>query len=101
MTKNKSTLEISITDIVNTSKQCVSAVLDNETVLLSISTGTYGVLDQIGGEILKAIALPISVADLCTELAGKYDGEPTAVQTDVLAFLQAMLEKRLIEVHPA
>lgn len=80
------------------SAQCLFTEVDTETVLMSIESGCYGGLDDIGGDIWRRLQHPVAIADLCDALAAEYDASRAVIETDVLAFLGALLQRQMIEV---
>ncbi len=89
---------ISALDRVVRSASCLSAEVGNETVLMSVENGCYGGLDDIGSDIWRRLEKSVSVAELCGALASCYDASRDAIEKDVLAFLEALRQKEMIEV---
>jgi hypothetical protein len=74
--------------------------VDGEAVLMSVENGRYYGLDPIGTEIWRRMEHPTRVAALIDGLRGNYDGDPDTIETEVLIFLNRMMEQELIEIHP-
>lgn len=89
---------LSASDRVVRSAACLSAEVGNETVLMSIESGCYGGLDEIASDIWQRIEKPVSVGSLCITLAAEYDAPHEVIEQDVLAFLDALRQKQMIEV---
>lgn len=89
---------LSATDRVVRNEACLSAKVENEIVLMSIESGCYGGLDDIGGDIWQRLEEPITVTELCNDLAVEYNADRTTIETDVLAFLNALWQKQMIEI---
>lgn len=89
---------LSASDRVVRSTACLSAEVGNETVLMSVESGCYGGLDEIASDIWRRIENPVSVAGLCDALVADYDAPRDAIERDVLAFLDALRQKQMIEV---
>lgn len=90
--------ELTAADRVVKSEQCLSAVVEDETVLMSIESGCYAGLDDIGSEIWQCLEKPITVAELCDGLASKYEASRSVIEADVLAFLHSLWQKQMIEI---
>lgn len=90
--------KISAADRVARSASCLSAEVGDEMVLMSVESGCYGGLDDIGSDIWRRIENPVAVAELCSALAAEYDAPRDAIEWDVLAFLDALRQKQMIEI---
>lgn len=90
--------ELTAADRVVKSEQCLSAVVEDETVLMSIESGCYAGLDDIGSEIWRCLEKPVTVAELCDGLASEYEADRATIEADVLAFLRGLLQKQMIEI---
>lgn len=74
------------------------ADLEDEAVLLNITTGHYFGLNQVGRRIWTLLEQPRQVGDLVDHLAGDYDVPRSDLESDVLAFLGRLHEKGLIDL---
>jgi len=85
--------------VVATSEQA-SCFLASEAVLLSLRTGEYFGLNEVGASIWTAIQLPRTIAAVRDELLAEYDGvNEEACSTELLGFLERMLALGLVEVR--
>lgn len=80
------------------STKCLSADVGGETVLMNGMEGCYAGLDDIGRDIWRCLEQPTTVAAIRDHLAARYDGEPSTIEADVLAFLTELLRRGMIEV---
>lgn len=94
---NSAPLALTVGHRVVRSARCLSTEVGDETVLMSIESGCYGGLDDIGGDIWRRLRHPVAIADLCDALAAEYDTGRATIETDVLAFLEALLQRQMIE----
>jgi hypothetical protein len=76
----------------------LSTEVNGEMVLMSIDSGCYYGLDEIGGDIWRRLAAPVSVATVCQSLSEDYDGDPAQIEHDVLALLTRLRVEGLIEI---
>ena len=90
--------ELSAGDHVVRNASCLSAEVGDETVLMSVESGCYGGLDDIGSDIWQRIEKPVSVAKLCDALASDYDAPRSAIEKNVLSFLGALQQKQMIDI---
>lgn len=67
-----------------------------EIVLLKLESGKYYKVDTVGSHIWELIRQPISLDELCGQLAAEFDAPPEQIRQDVVVFLDRCLEDRLI-----
>ncbi len=79
-------------------KDQVSADLDGESVILSLKSGVYYGLDPVGATVWGLIQEPKSLSEVLDAVLQEYDVEPERCQRDLLALLQDLAEKDLVEV---
>jgi PqqD family protein of HPr-rel-A system len=72
-----------------------------ETVVLNLRTGKYHGLNPTAGRMLEALAEAPAAGDVVPELAREYGVEPAAVESDLIALCQGLLERDLIEMVDA
>lgn len=81
------------------SEDQLSTEMDGETVLMSIARGSYFNLDAVGTDIWQRLEQPVIVSDLCAQLGREYDADGDTIARDVLALLNQLAAKGLIEVR--
>ncbi|MEC0178121.1 lasso peptide biosynthesis PqqD family chaperone [Paenibacillus favisporus] len=91
--------EIAAANIISQSPGYLVSDMDGEKVMLSIETGKYYNLGQIGGRIWELIAAPISLTDLVGQLVEEYDIGPEACEQQVHPFLNKLAAEGLIQVR--
>jgi hypothetical protein len=84
--------------VVQRAGDLITAPMGGELAMMDMESGTYFVLDEVAAFIWERLASPLTVADLCTELRGRYDVEPSRCETDTLAFLEGLRGKGLLVV---
>jgi Coenzyme PQQ synthesis protein D (PqqD) len=99
MTSSNENRGLSVSSIVAATKNQVSTDLGAETILLSMQSAEYYGLDAVGSRIWELARAPIRVSDICDAIAREYDVDPEQCEADVLAFLQLLVTKGLIEVE--
>lgn len=72
-----------------------------EVVLLSVADGAYFSLNATGSQIWNMLVEPRRVKDILAALAGTCDGDRDTMIKDIINFLGALLERRLVKIiHP-
>jgi hypothetical protein len=98
MTSSSDERDLSVTSIVAATKDQVSADLGGETILLSMQSAMYYGLDSVGARIWELLREPVRVSEIRDVIAREYDVEIERCESDVLAFLEELAAKGLIEV---
>lgn len=98
MTGSEAERTITTSSIVTAAKGQVSSDLAGEVVLLSLETGMYYGLDQVGVRVWELMKDPVRVADLCAAIVREYDVEAEQCERDVLELVHQMATAGLIEV---
>lgn len=70
--------------------------MDGEKVMLSIQSGKYFNLGELGGEIWDLMKEPISIDNLVSTLLARYDVGQTECEEHVIAFLIQLLGEGLV-----
>ena len=89
---------ISGRSIVEVSKDQISCDLIEEVAILDITSGIYYGLNTVGTRIWKLIQEPRTVHEVRDALLEEYEVEPERCERDVLALLQELASKGLIEI---
>jgi hypothetical protein len=72
--------------------------MDEETVMFDIEGGKYFSMDPVGSEIWQRIESPIKVSELCAQLTQVFEVDQERCESDVIRFLEELLENKLIEI---
>ena len=75
----------------------VAADIAGEIVVMDVERGKYFGLDDIGSDIWRRLEKPMSVAALCEALSADYDADVDTIRADVIALLQNLMERELVE----
>lgn len=75
----------------------LAADVGGEVVLMSVSQWHYFGLNAIGSEIWRRLETHQSVADLCAGLIADYEGDAVQIERDVIALLDKLAERNLLE----
>jgi hypothetical protein len=90
--------KITLNSIVGVTKDQVSADLSGEAAILNLKSGVYFGLNAVGASIWKLIQEPRIVNEIRDMLVQEYDVDPDHCEKDLLALLEELLFKELIEV---
>lgn len=72
--------------------------LDGEAVILSLKTGKYHGLDEVGARIWALIQEPKTISDLVNILRSEFDVEPGRCEQDLRLLVQNLKQAGLIEI---
>lgn len=89
---------LSLTDTVSRAQKHLATEVDGNFILMSIEGGVYCGLDEIGSDIWRRLARPLTVEALCEAMAANYRGDREQITADVLELLASLREQRLIHV---
>lgn len=96
---NKERVSLSLQDRVVQAKGNLVSDMNGEKVMMSISSGKYYNLGQIGGRIWELIEVQISVEQLVASLVAEYDIETALCEAQTKSFLEQMIQEGLIEIR--
>jgi hypothetical protein len=75
--------------------------VDEDIVILDTEKGVYYGIENIGSRIWQLIVTPISARQICQMLIEDFAVDRETCEHDVLAFLEMLLHRGLIEIHTA
>lgn len=81
-----------------TSKNQISCDLAGEAAILNVKAGMYYGLDAVGARAWSLIQKPLAVTEIKETLLNEYEVEPERCEQDLLALLNDLAEKGLIEI---
>lgn len=90
---------ISRESLVAATKNQVSADLNGEAVILNLQSGVYFGLNPVGKRIWELLQTPIAVKEIYRVLLEEYEVEPERCETDLLALLQELVDRGLVELR--
>jgi hypothetical protein len=91
-------MEITLNTRVVRSKEPISAAAGESLVMFSVEKGSYFGLNDIATAIWQRIDSPIAVTTLCANLQQAFDVPPQRCEAEVLAFLQKLEAKGLVQI---
>ena len=75
------------------STRLVHAELGGDVTMMSVETGKYYALTAVGARIWRLLEAPAVVRDICDGLTTQYRVEPTRCESEVLEFVQHMVDE--------
>ena len=91
---------ISTNTIISVAEEQISGdLLDGEVVILNMNDDIYYGLDQVGGRIWNLVQTPITFGEIIQILLEEFDVDYQQCSDDVIALLEDMLSKELIEAR--
>ena len=92
---------IGTNSVVAATKEQVASDLAGEVILLSLQTGQYYGLDQVGARIWELVQRPTRVADIRDAIVREYQVGLEQCEHDVLDLVRELVTEGLIEVKDA
>ncbi len=93
---SRSLPEVSRDTRVVASRALVSAELEGETVLLSMSEGVYYGLNRVGTFIWRRLAVPVTLEALLTDVVAEFEVTEDRAWGDLVALTQELLAQGLV-----
>jgi hypothetical protein len=94
-------VRITIDSVLVQDKEPVAAEVDGAAVVLSLRAGAYFDFNDIASSVWAMLAAPLRVGDLFDALAQSHDVDAATLARDVMPFLQALLDERLLREQGA
>jgi len=79
----------------------VSTSVGEEAVILGAQAGQYFGLSEVGARIWALLQTAQPVTELCAQICAEYDVQADTCERDVIALLEELHAKGLIDVRPA
>lgn len=92
------TTSLTLDSRVERAQAVLQSETENETVMLDIEKGLYYGLNDVASDIYAACGETRSISELCDELLKEYEVEPAQCQTEVLGFVERMIELGLLRL---
>ena len=92
-------MQLTPTQTVYRKTEIIFSEMNNEVVIMNMTADEYLSLDEIGSHIWLLIEKPITIAQLCEQLAQSYQVSPDECQGDTIAFLADLHQRGLIVVE--
>ena len=93
--------DISPSTVLVAARDQVSTELEGEAVILGLADGVYYGLDGVGAMVWELLREPRSVAALRDAVTARFDVDAETAERDLLALLEELAERGLVEAAPA
>lgn len=70
--------------------------IDGEVVVIHLDSGSYYSFDAVGADVWQALGTGVTLEALIDGVSARYRGEPGAIAAGVAAFVDRLLEERLV-----
>jgi len=85
--------------VVAAAQDQVGADLEQEAVILNLTSGVYYGLDPVGARIWAIIKEPRKIGDIHDMLCREYDVDPERCEQDLFALIEKLNAEKLIEIR--
>lgn len=92
-------MTIQISDRVSVAANVLAKELSGEVVLLDLTSGTYFGLDNVGARAWQLLAQGLTLAATCEQMATEYDVDRHTLEADVLALVNQLQQRALVNVQ--
>ena len=89
---------LTLNSIIQRDPEVIAAEADQDLVMVSISSGNYYGLTDVGREIWDAIGHPKRISDLIDDLTAIYHIDSSSCEDQTLSFLETLLDEGLLQV---
>ncbi|HEX5234717.1 MAG TPA: PqqD family peptide modification chaperone [Silvibacterium sp.] len=79
----------------------IAAWVDENLIMMHAESSFYLNLTGSGGRIWELLESPRSISNLCETLGREFEIDPEAARPEVLAFLDQLLLRKAVDVHPS
>ena len=91
-------MSITLDSVLVREKELAAANVDGRAVVLSLAAGSYFDFNPVASEIWDMLAEPCQVGEIFRRLSDRHDVDAPTLARDVTAFLQTLLNERLVRV---
>ena len=91
--------EISENTIFQRRKDLLSSRMDQDTVMMHPESGKYFSLNPVATRIWEMLEYPMSFSQIIETLLNEFNVSPEVCNTETKEFLNALIEKDIIEVN--
>lgn len=90
--------KITLSSVVQRNTDMLFSKMDEEVVMLSIQNSEYYGLNEIGSHIWEMIEKPVQVETLMLQLMEEYEVERRQAESDILALLNDLYNKKIVHL---
>ena len=93
-------MAISFSDRVTVPHEVLISNLQDESVILNLSSERYFGLDDVGTRVLSVLAASNSIEAAYEQLLAEYDVDPQALRQDLNSLIENLVQQGLVTVQP-
>jgi len=94
-------MSVSFSDRVRVAPDVLFRLLGDEAVLVNLNTEVYLGLNSVGARMWTVLGSSSSIEAACDALIEEYDVDPAELRRDLAAFLDQLLDQKLLEAVAA
>jgi hypothetical protein len=83
--------------VLTRSNQVLYSEVDGDVTMMSVETGKYYSLRNVGARIWSLLERPISPAQICTQLMAEYRVDRERCEGEVIRVIQQMASEKIVE----
>lgn len=76
----------------------VSTLVEGETIVLQLDSGTYFSLNEVGAVVWGALDEPRTLSELSACVTAEYEVDEARCAADIRSLLERLLDEKMIEV---
>ena len=92
-------MDLSLSDSLTVQTDTVFRLLDDESVVLNLKSGTYFGLDPVGTRMWQLLVEHGTLGRVCDELAREYAVERDLLERDLLSLARQLCDRELMEAR--
>ena len=89
---------LTLNSIIQRAPEVIAAEADQDLIMVSIATGYYYGVSDVGRDIWDAIEHPKKISDLVDDLTASYHIDSASCEDQTLSFLEDLLHEGLLQV---
>ncbi|HET8711638.1 MAG TPA: lasso peptide biosynthesis PqqD family chaperone [Spongiibacteraceae bacterium] len=92
---------LTASSIVQRHPEIIATQADQDIVMVSLATGYYYGISEVGRDIWNAIEEPKRVSDLINDLTRNYEIDAQSCERETLEFLEELINEGLVQIKNA
>ena len=92
-------MSLTLDSVVTAAHDHLASDLPDETVILSLTQGTYFGVDGVARDVWRLIQRPTPVRAVRDALSEQYDAPPSEIERDLFAFLEELQASHLLTIE--
>lgn len=76
----------------------ITADMDGEKVMMSIASGKYYGINEVGSRIWELLESPASAEEVCRNITGEFEVDEAQCRSDLMQFLGELLANDIVRI---